>query len=333
MLLIKRGVCHWNTFACRALERELAHRGWWPFSFELLAELDRVPAEYLDALLDRLYRALPGGEKIWKITRRDRFPEVDDALIDWIVRRPSRSSISIHDMGASNGITSLALFDKVKQFPNVKSVLASDYFDSLTLIEVDGIGWKGFYDTEGRCLQLVGRNFVFSAQQIAPLRYVGNRVLQHWILRYVEPKLRSARDEWLNLRRPPVNANVRQIQLFHPDCVRLSEREPRFHLGRDDVMACADRKWTVVRAMNILTSHHLPFDRLRSGLANIAQRVEHLGVLVLGRNIDEEDGRVCATMFEKHNNSWRIISRLNQGYEHEDLFTEALTEASTAAVA
>ncbi len=70
-LLYKRGVTRRNENAYRCLRLEHEHKGWWPFSYELLADLQ---ADYTSSrdepLLQRLYASMEAGTGIFKITKR-----------------------------------------------------------------------------------------------------------------------------------------------------------------------------------------------------------------------------------------------------------------------
>jgi hypothetical protein len=50
--------------------------------------------------------------------------------------------------------------------------------------------------------------------------------------------------------------------------------------------------------MNILTPHHFDEARIRDGIRMCVQNLVEGGLLILGRSIDEEDGRTAATAFE-----------------------------------
>ena len=43
------------------------------------------------------------------------------------------------------------------------------------------------------------------------------------------------------------------------------------------------------------------------------------GLLVLGRNADEEDGRVQATIFAKDQGAFSVVSELSDGYSMKDI--------------
>src|SRR5690606_22113047 len=133
---------------------------------------------------------------------------------------------------ASNGITSLELFDKLQTHQGLK-LHASDYFDHLLLVRVPETHWTVVFDVDKRPLQAVGGRFVISLQRDALKRHPANRLVQAWVRRRVLPKaeqaLSAASDEASISTDGP---HIRNVSLFHPLCQRRSQSDNRFQLRR-----------------------------------------------------------------------------------------------------
>jgi SAM-dependent methyltransferase len=310
--MIKLGVTERGELANRALRLERERRGWWPFSYLILEDLHRNWRVEDELLLQRLYRAMRAGGGVYKITARDRFQPLDAWLKDEIARNPTfRDTIRIHDMAASNAISSVALFERVANDRVV--VHASDLYTSLRIVRLKETGWSVVFDFAGQPLQIVGHGMVLSAYRKEPLRYVFNRIVQATL------GVRAIKRARKKLDMPFGAEGVSVITLFHPEAVMLSAGMPRFTLGRDDLFAPEHRSYDVVRVMNALTTHHFDEPEIVESLRQIASNVRDGGLLLLGRNLDEKDGRLAASAYRKQDGGFVSVFDLGGGYEHSAL--------------
>jgi len=319
--MIKFGITSRGRRERMALRLERENRGWWPFAYTLLEHLDKGYRPTDDALLERLYASMAGGEMARKITRRGRFRELDDRILDELDRRfGSDIELSIHDAAASNGITSLELFRGIARTRSVE-FLVTDLFDSIWIVELPGSRWKVVFDTNGLPLQVVGMGLVISCRRQSPWRYPVNRLVGRWAVRTIVPVAQGI----LNRVRASGEIGtegrhvVRRVRLFHPECVQAEREEAGFFLSRHDLTETIDRKFHLVRVMNALTPRHLEDELVRRGIRAATESLVPGGVLVLGRSPEECDDETRVTAYERTEGSLRPIWSLHGGYEWPSL--------------
>lgn len=312
-VLFKPGVTRRGAFADRALRMERQHKGWWPFSYALLEDL---AADFDSArdepLLERLYQSQEAGNGIYKITRRGRFTDLDEQLVnDCRSRFSGDQPLRIHDAGCSSGISSLELFELFSRERTVE-LLATDAFDQITLVSLPGGRWVVSFDAQQRPLQLASRWFVLSARRQSPWRYLVNRlvqtVYQYGVLDRAEKMLQQH-------VRGGFPDGVRDVSLFHPLVIQRSREKPNFQARRHDIFRPYFPQQHVVRVMNLLTPHHFAAEQVRQGIRACMESLLPGGLLVVGRSIDEEDGRNCVTAYELRQGRLEEVWRLNEGCE------------------
>ncbi len=78
--------------------------------------------------------------------------------------------------------------------------------------------------------------------------------------------------------------------------------------------------------MNFLTRRHIPQERIPLGIQAACHGLSEGGLLVLGRTVDEGDGRIRATVFERRGAALVKTWSIADGYEHESLVLQTLLE-------
>ncbi len=314
MILWKRGVVQRGEFAVFALEQERQRRGWWPFSYRILRELEERYSPADEPLLERLYRSLAAGTGVFKITRRGRFTDFDDRLVTAArTAFPDVPELVVHDMGASSAITSLELFQRFALERNVRLV-ASDYFDKLTLVTLPNNRWTVTFDAQSQPIQTTGLGTVFGTQPY-PWRYALVRLTQLWVNSSVIPAARSL------LKQGPADSH-QQVSLFHPEAVAQSRSDSRFHLTRHDIFQPNPVHCDIVRAMNVITPRHFTREQTQTAICSSVHHLREGGWLILGRSIDEEDGRLRATVYQLVDGQLTPLWIHHEGYEWPELVAE-----------
>jgi hypothetical protein len=320
-ILYKHGITAPGPGAQRALAAEAARRGWWPFAYTLLESIGPAYRAADEPLLERLYQSMAGGEGVFKITRRHRFRDLDERLTQELTGRfAGADQLTLHDMAASNGITSLDLFRRLSKDRTV-TVHATDYFDALWMVDLPGERWTVVFDVDRRPLQVVGSGFVISCRQPPPLRYPVNRMLRTWLMKRVVPSAQARLTYGAEPDGPGgvgMAAGVRRVPLFHPECVIEARSERGFHLGRHDMFQPNPHPCQVVRILNALTPAHFSPDRVTAGIRAGATNLARGGLLILGRS-PEDDSRTRATAFEWTGETLATVWELNGGYEWPEL--------------
>jgi hypothetical protein len=332
LFLWKTGVTERGALADRTLVLEREHRIWRPFAYTILEDLQNHYRDRDEPLCERLYQSLSGGDQLRKITRRGRFHELDARLVEECASRfVGVEPLVVHDAAASNGITSLELFELLQRRRRVE-LHATDYYDRLYLVTLSEGRWTVAFDVDRQPLQAIGGRWVLSLRDPPPWRYPVNR----WLLRRVRggvlPRAAAALEHYLERDGKALRDDTRQVRvvsLFHPKCVERAARDAAFHCGRHDLFQPGAVRAHVIRALNVLTTKHLPPRRVLRGIEQLAGSLAPDGLLVLGRSLDEEDGRLRATVYTVKDSHLFQVCALDAGYEDADLALQARVEGDT----
>jgi hypothetical protein len=235
----------------------------------------------------RILAVMPAGPFTSKRTRSNRLADLDDAIVS-VVEKMQAGEIRVHDMAASDGITSLELFNRLQAVRPVR-LRSSDYYDSISMAK-RGPAYI-FYDQDGSVLQVaLGRIALRSKRS--------NRTLAR-------------------LLSPDMTKMVR-IPLLHPRAIAKSRADDRFTLARDSFFDPAPGQYELVRVMNALGERNFQREDIERAIRAIAPTVAIGGLLILGRNADERDGRSEATIFKRTPIGFQAVIDLAGGYEMKD---------------
>ena len=319
--MLKLGVTKLGQSSAHALREEAENRGWWPFSYLMLRDVNATYTDEDERLLTRLYRSMAAGNRIHKITRRGRFKDIDERLMACCQERFSRiSPIVIHDMAASNGITSLDLFKRISAERDVK-VHVTDYYDRLFIVHPSWSHWSVVYDRGKTPLQFVNDRFVLSGYRRELSRYPVNCLLQWWFRRWRLSVFDRILQDFLEtpLEQIRESSAVEIVKLFHPLCLREERKQSAFSLGHHNIFEPNPVSAHVVRAMNVITHHHLSSAQLAPAIRNCFENLMPGGLVILGRSFDEIDSSNHATAYEVNLGRIQEAWRIGNGYEHDDL--------------
>jgi len=268
----------------------------------LLEEFSDPMSDADEARFAGIYEMLQQGPEFSMKTFPNRFGELDTAIADALetTTTPDRQ-IRVHDMAASNAITSLELFECLhSRFRGNVSLRASDYFDALYLVSIPESRWKVIFDAGGSPVQFVRGRLVLSANR-EPRRYLINRLLQ----KCVAPALLRKASAGLS--------GGHRIALFHPRCVAAASACARFTLGREDVFKPETTSYDALRIMNLLI--HVPPDRSRPWFVPACRTVGDGGLFVIGIAPLRTDP-IDATIFQRCGSRFNPLRDLGGGYEH-----------------
>ena len=115
------------------------------------------------------------------------------------------------------------------------------------------------------------------------------------------------------------DSQVRKVRLFHPVCVETARSTQDFRIGQHDLFDGNPFRCHVVRVMNALTTHHFPAEQIQRAMKACVSNLVSKGLLILGRSVDEEDGRARATAFEWDGRALTPVWDHNGGYESIEL--------------
>ena len=256
---------------------------------------------------------MAGG--IYKTTRRGRFRELDRVLVDDVRQRfAAIDTLRVHDLAASNGISSLELFNSLRAFRAVDFQF-SDLYDRLFVVRVPDSRWDVVFDMSGVALQYVGRGFALSAKQGESRRYPINRLLKRMLDYSLLPCAANILAEARHGDDTLTTSEVRDVLLLHPECVRAEQDHANFAFRRHDLFTPSSEPFHFIRAMNILNRGYFNEERLIAGVRACLQSLAEGGLFVVGRTIEEEDGRTEASAFVRTNNTLSSAWDFNEGSE------------------
>lgn len=244
-----------------------------------------------------------------------RFVDLDKAALRWIDELFAPDApIRIQDRAASHCLTSHDFAQRVFATHATAEFEASDLF--LCIYELSlANGEKFIVEPSGQPLQYIRPPFVLSACHREPRRYPVNL----WLgLRARRRFARLALPEgWMKSASGP-GYRVRPISCVHPRAATLAMRDPRFRLCTRSVFEPTPHASDVLRTMNILNRAYFGEDQLATAVRAAFDSVRPGGLWIVGRTW-ENDFSNHATFFLRGDNGWRVLGRIGQGSELEQL--------------
>jgi hypothetical protein len=275
-----------------------------------------------DTLVARV--RMPNGT--WKQTAAGRLRLVDEALVRALERThaPGRS-LSVIDLGASTGVTSVDLFDALSRKWDVDFTVSDLYRDAFA-VSAPAWRWAIVLDGQGNVLQHVIGRFVLPGQLDESAAYQANRALKRWSERVLVPRAREALAQDPTARERPYFAAgevnglvIQRLPFFSWRCLDLMRRTPRFRFVIHDVTEPLPATATVVRAVNILTREYFDLPTLTRAIGHALRAVEPGGYFVAGQSRGLDPTAMRATVFRVRDGSAEIAARVGDGYELEEL--------------
>jgi hypothetical protein len=275
-------------------------------AFPLVAAFERPLSDGDERALARVYSGIPGGPGI-KMTWRSRLGALDDLIVAEIGKRFSKERpLRIHDMAASNAITSVALFERLQDRPGLR-FLASDYFDCLQVVTLPRRRWRVVFDAAGEPLQFIRGRVVLSTAGERK-RFPVNRLMHRWVSGGTLGRARAML----------VEGKAERIPLFHPEALALAGRDARFRLGREDIFAPTRAEHDVVRLLSLLSSYRFSAEEVRRGLLAVGPTVAEGGLFAIGRTQQRTD-HVDGAIFAKENGRFVTVAEIGSGYEFTEM--------------
>jgi chemotaxis methyl-accepting protein methylase len=323
--MFKFGICELADFDAHGLTpRWLAERRF--VAVSLYRDIARSDRPDRDALLERVLVRFATRNASLKRTQSARFGEFDAGLVGLIQERYEPGKIwRVHDAGVSDGRTAADLFARLDAIEGFEfRFQASDYApDVLVVADRQSSLELAIDPVTEELLQIVWPPFVLDVQQgESPLLFPVNHLVRRALLRRRVPELL---ERW---KRDEGTTTADHLWLLHPRCDALREREERFEFVRFDLLAPTDRRFELVRAMNVLNPTYFSEAQLHTAVRNVADSLEPGGLFVTGSN--EDAGSTV---------NGAVYLRTAQGFERlmssgsgspVDRLTRAVSEPSTA---
>jgi len=249
--------------------------------------LSKIHEVVNESLLALTYRFLVITEGTSKQTSQNRFYEVDLKIINMLKAQNSKSII--HDIGVSNGITSVELSKKMSESNIEADFTISDKYSKV-------------YLTEG----FISR--IYDANQNMMFAYVGIIVasphLRYFYISQLMFKLIN--------KQTPIK-NCKTIYLFHHKVFELIDNGVIKYLEYDVFSTKLSEVFTFVRCMNVLNLNYFGEAAIKQAIENISSSLVDRGILLIGRTL--QDGTNHATFFTKLKQKLIPVSDVNSGSE------------------
>ena len=227
-----------------------------------------------------------------KTTRSGRFRDLDEIAVHLLQKT---GKIQLHDIGVSNGITSLELFDKIRDSGLPVHFCISDKF---ARIYYKGRAVKKFYDADGN---LISVNFFFL--HFSP-RIGKAFFLSRWLFNLYKKTTRLDKE------------SEKEILLLAP-AVYKKIQEEKIELLEFDVFATrADHPFTFLRCLNVLMPAYFSTDQIRQGVNNLKENLAEDGYLLLGRT--DASNINHATFYTRKGDRLQADRVINNGFDYNN---------------
>ena len=227
-----------------------------------------------------------------KTTKSNRFLDLDKITVDLLEKNGQQS---LHDIGVSNGITSLELYNKINAEGTMARFCLSDKYAK---IYYRGKNIKKFYDADGN---LISVNFLFLhfSPRIGKLFF-----LSRWLFNAFAKKTNLAVDHYreIVLLAPAVYKKIseRKIELLEFDVFETSLASP----------------FNFLRCLNVLMPAYFSTSRILQGVDNLKKNLAEDGYLLLGRT--DAAGINHATFYLKKDNRLHGVQHVNNGFDYNN---------------
>jgi hypothetical protein len=241
----------------------------------LLSDLADEPD--CDELRERVLLELVDDRGAYKRTYRKRFEAFDGSARGQIRDRfPPSEPLSVLDCGISDGRTAIDFFQKLAGTYAKLKYFGTDYDPYVKIVRDEAV--TVVFSSKNQPIQIIRPPFVFNLKQPDRWsRYPANRILVDVLYKRYVPAMLKRIDE---------SRSGETIALFCDDATKLAARDPRFCLGRYDVLESPPGRYQVIRMMNLLNPTYFSeteFDRI---IENVRNGLIDGGLFVIGSNHD-----------------------------------------------
>ncbi len=244
-----------------------------------------------NVVLEKLFTDIYTANKTSKRTKSNRFSELDKISINYLT---SNGLKTIHDIGVSNGITSVDLFKKLW----IKGIdfrfFVSDKYAMLKLKK--GIAQRFFDEDENFIFGYLGPFFAANRNIFFPLTVLLFQILK---------SLPNDREYSTNLL------------FYHRELLELIDSNKVENISYDVFNTIPEQRFDFVRCMNLLNLAYFSKEQIQKAVLNILSSLNDNGILLLGRT--NSKGITNASFFMKENNKLVLLSDFNEGFEGKDI--------------
>lgn len=276
--MIKTGICFIKGLISDEKNSTLYRRPLKNASISLYEEA--CNQENADTLVERILFTFSDERGAYKRTYSKRFEVFDEQVCEMLRENfDGASSLTFHDAGVSDGRTAVDFFRKVNNFFPKVHYTASDYDPIIHIVEKGHL--KIAVSDSGRLLEILWSPFVFNMmKRDAYLYFPLNHIIKN-ILYYcrVVPLLKSYKKGKILSKK---------IRLFSPAAINLEKENKKFHLCKYNLLFPMEKKYNVIRAMNVLNPSYFSNQQFGEIINNIYASLEDDGIFITGSNQDAD---------------------------------------------
>jgi hypothetical protein len=283
-------------------------------SYNLLDVGDHPTADQIQIFEDISF-SLRTSNGTFRTTFRHRFQGVDIAVLRWMQQSYAPdASLRVQDRAVSHGLTTAEWAAGIfTAFPNAH-VEGSDLLFHLIELRLD-TGEIYIVEPNGTPLQYIKAPFVVQLHHRDSWRYPVNRwVAAHARHRFENLPLPAG---WMETSGGP-GFSVRRIPYIHPEARALTQEYPNLTFCLHSVFDRTAGSCQVLRTMNIFNPSYFTREQLLEGVSAVFDSLETGGLWIVGRTL-EEDFSNHVTIFRKSDTGWKVMERIGNGWESENL--------------
>ncbi len=250
-----------------------------------------------------------------RTTFRNRFKDVDQAVMQWLKRSfDTAAPLYVQDRAVSNGLTSFEWAQSLYPVFPAAELEASDLLLEFVELSLDD-GSIYIAEPDGTPLQYIKRPFVVGVHHPESRRYP----LHRWVAA-------RARKRFARLNLPAkwtegtggAGYRVTRFSCIHPQAQALLKSNPHFQFRKRSVFECTPDSCHVIRTMNILNPAYFSQEQLIEGVRAVFGSLKEGGIWILGRTL-EEDFTNHVSFLCRRAGGWEVLERIGKGSQIEEL--------------
>ncbi len=247
---------------------------------------------------------------VYKRTSLNRFPEFNQKIINFLNKNfPKNKKLKIHDTAVSDGRTAVDFFHQLlKNSLHSFQYYASDKDSEIFIYQKGRL--KIARDEKGNLLQIIFPPFVFNTTKPEnSYLYPLNKLVKFIIKKVYKNFLKNSKQ-----------TGVKKIKLFSYLAIETEKKYKNFQFLNYDLTKKTDKKFDVIRAMNVLNTSYFKNQTAQQIINNLKESLEEEGLLIIGSN-QGANTRVDGAIFKKtKDNNLKIEKEFGNGPQFKELF-------------
>lgn len=262
-----------------------------------------------EALQEKILLPFSDGRGAYKRTYCQRFQDFDQQALQAITTffPHSQHSLRLLDAGVSDARTAVDFFLHIHKHCKLELYEATDYDPEVFILKHKHV--TVIFDRNAQPLEVLLKPFVFYPLQGVGYYYLINKAVWWYIKTCLLPEVVAL------FRKHPEQAH--KVQLFCKPALDLQNHDPRFVLGRYNLLEIPQKKYHIFRAMNVLNVSYFSDAQMQTVIGNIFASLEDGGLFITGSNQDA-GSVVNGGIYRKETKKFSLISSSGQGSPIQD---------------